>query len=168
MECSKMRGKLLVAALAIEIGLTSQQVEAGIAKTQPFEHRMQPRRVGGALIIDDTYNGNLEGVRAGVALLRELPAQRKWYVTPGLVDQGKDTAAIHRQMGELIASAKPEIVVLMDNSARPYIWEGLQAADFRGEMRIESDPLSFYTNIHLFVAAGDVVLMQNDWTDNYE
>jgi len=32
---------------------------------------------------------------------------------------------------------------------------------------IVDDPLSFYTNLDQIVAAGDVVLMQNDWTDNY-
>ena len=31
-----------------------------------------------------------------------------------------------------------------------------------------SDPLQFYTNLDQFVAAGDIVLMQNDWTDNYQ
>jgi UDP-N-acetylmuramyl pentapeptide synthase len=156
-----------VAALAIELGLTPKQVEDGVAKTKPFEHRMQPRYVGGALLIDDTYNGNLEGVRAGLRLLEDLPAKRRWYVTPGLVDQGKVSAQVHRQIGGLIAAAKPDIVVLMVNSAQPHIWEGLREANFHGEVRTEVNPAEFYTNLPLFLAAGDVVLMQNDWTDNY-
>jgi hypothetical protein len=32
---------------------------------------------------------------------------------------------------------------------------------------IETDPLNFYTNLNLFVATGDLVVMQNDWPDNY-
>ncbi|MDL2363153.1 MAG: Mur ligase family protein, partial [Patescibacteria group bacterium] len=59
-----------VAALAIELGLSLKQVEAGITKTQPFEHRMQPYLLNGAWIVDDTYNGNLEGIRAGTNLLK--------------------------------------------------------------------------------------------------
>ncbi|MDB5181836.1 MAG: hypothetical protein JWP13_599 [Candidatus Saccharibacteria bacterium] len=161
-------GPLSVAAvLAIEFGLTPLQVEKGIAKTVPFEHRMKPRQLSGATIIDDTYNGNLEGIRAGTALLKELPARRKWYVTPGLVDQGKDTAAIHREVGTLIAAAKPDIVVLMKNTVTAHIEEGLRGSGFDGEIRIEHDPLEFYTNLEHFISSGDVVLMQNDWTDNY-
>lgn len=157
----------LAAAISIELGLTEAQVTAGIAKTLPFEHRMQPYRLGGAWIIDDTYNGNIEGVRAGLDLLAELPAKRKLYVTPGLVDQGRETKTVHREVGRLIAKARPDMVVLMENSAAPYIEEGLTAGAFNGELLVESDPLEFYTNLDQFVAAGDLVLMQNDWTDNY-
>lgn len=155
------------AALARELGLSKQHIQAGIAATQPFEHRMRPYVLGGAWIIDDTYNGNIEGIRAGTALLHELPAKRKVYVTPGLVDQGKDTVRIHEEMGQLIARAKPDMVVLMRHSVTPFIQKGLELAGYEGELLLESDPLNFYSNLELFVAAGDVVLMQNDWPDNY-
>ncbi|HEY5668108.1 MAG TPA: Mur ligase family protein [Candidatus Saccharimonadales bacterium] len=157
----------LAAALAAEFGLTDEQIKAGIAVTAPFEHRMQPYPLQGAWIIDDTYNGNIEGIRVGTALLRELPAKRKIYVTPGLVDQGKEAKRVHEEMGKLIAQASPDIVVLMKNSATDPIMRGLRAAGFSKEIVVEDDPLSFYTNLQAFVAAGDVVLMQNDWTDNY-
>ena len=157
----------LVAALAAELGLTDEQIEKGIAHTMPFEHRMQPYELDGAWIIDDTYNGNIEGIRAGTKLLAELPAKRKIYITPGLVDQGREAASVHQQMGELIAAAQPDTVVLMENSATLDISKGLQDAGFAGELLVENNPLDFYTNINTFVASGDVVLMQNDWTDNY-
>ncbi|HSX35732.1 MAG TPA: Mur ligase family protein [Patescibacteria group bacterium] len=157
----------LAAALAHEFGLTPAQIRAGVAKTQPFEHRMQPYQLGGAWVIDDTYNGNIEGVRAGLRLLRELKAKRKIYVTPGLVDQGKDSARIHVGMGNLIADAKPDLVILMQHSVTSDIQKGLAEAGYKGEVRVESDPLEFYKNLQLVVANGDVVLMQNDWPDNY-
>lgn len=156
-----------VAALALELGLTNDQVIAGLAKTKPFEHRMQPYQLGGAWVVDDTYNGNLEGIRAGTALLHQLPAKRKIYVTPGLVDQGEETEAVHITAGELIAAAQPDLVVLMQNSVTDYIARGLRNGGFSGELRLESHPLDFYTNLGHFVAAGDLVVMQNDWTDNY-
>ncbi|HEY1835426.1 MAG TPA: hypothetical protein VGG13_01240, partial [Candidatus Saccharimonadales bacterium] len=97
----------------------------------------------------------------------DLPAKRKLYVTPGLVDQGRETENVHRQMGELIATANPDVVVLMQNSVTAFIQQGLEAANFKNELRLEPDPLNFYTNLNHFVAAGDLVLMQNDWPDNY-
>ena len=157
----------LVAALALKLGLTKSQVITGIAKTAPFEHRMQPYQLAGAWIVDDTYNGNLEGIRAGTQLLRDLKAKRKIYVTPGLVDQGEETERVHREMGELIAVAQPDLVVLMKNSAMAFIEQGLKQGKFKGELRIEPDPLDFYNNLSHFVATGDLVVMQNDWTDNY-
>jgi UDP-N-acetylmuramyl pentapeptide synthase len=158
---------VLAAGLADQFGLDDNQIKAGIAKTMPYEHRMQPRPLAGAWIIDDTYNGNIEGVRAGTALLAALPATRKIYVTPGLVDQGAESQQVHQKMGGLIAAAKPNIVVLMQNSATADIQAGLTAAGYDGEVLLQDDPLQFYTNLDVFVAAGDLVLMQNDWTDNY-
>lgn len=156
-----------VAAFALELGLSEKQVIAGIAKTKPFEHRMQPYQLSSAWVVDDTYNGNLEGIRAGTGLLGELKAKRKIYVTPGLVDQGEETEPVHKEMGKLIAGAKPDLVVLMHNSVTDYIVDGLKTAHFKGELRIETNPLDFYTNLSHFLASGDLVVMQNDWTDNY-
>jgi UDP-N-acetylmuramoyl-tripeptide--D-alanyl-D-alanine ligase len=156
-----------VAAIAYELGLSVEQIQTGMAKTAPFEHRMQPNPINGAWILDDTYNGNIEGIKAGLALLGELHAERKIYVTPGLVDQGAETQAVHAEMGRLIAAAKPDKVVLMKNSVTGYIQQGLEAAGYTKEVQVEEHPLDFYTNLTHVVAAGDVVLMQNDWTDNY-
>jgi UDP-N-acetylmuramoyl-tripeptide--D-alanyl-D-alanine ligase len=156
-----------VAAFAERLGLSLKQIEAGIAETKPFEHRMQPYHLQGAWIIDDTYNGNIEGIRVGTGLLKNLPAKRKIYVTPGLVDQGEETQAVHERMGSYIAKAQPNKVVLMQNSVTGYIQKGLDAAGYTGDVVVEDNPLHFYTNLGLFVAAGDLVLMQNDWPDNY-
>ena len=128
---------------------------------------MQPYLLSGAWIIDDTYNGNLEGIRAGTQLLKYLEAYRKIYVTPGLVDQGEETERVHIEVGELIAAAQPDLVVLMQNSVTDYIQHGLAKAKFAGQVQIKTAPLEFYTNLNHFVAAGDLVVMQNDWTDNY-
>lgn len=156
------------AALAHELGLTAKQIEAGCAKVKPFEHRMQPRSLQGAWIIDDTYNGNIEGMVAGLKLLGELDFKRKMYVTPGLVDQGEETEQVHTKLGETIAAIQPDVVVLMDNSARPVIEKAMKKNKFAGELRIEKKPLEFYLNIEHQLAAGDLILMQNDWTDNYK
>ncbi len=161
-------GPLVAAAIiGSEVGMDSQMIERGVAKTLPYEHRMQPYMLGGAWIIDDTYNGNIEGVKAGLELLDELPAERKIYVTPGLVDQGKVTEQIHNEIGKLIGMTGPDRVVLMDNSVAGYIYAGLSEIGYEGDVQVEEDPLAFYTNLDQFVAAGDLVLLQNDWTDNY-
>lgn len=157
----------LVAALAHEFGLSKAQIKEGIAKTAPFEHRMQPYQLDGAWVIDDTYNGNIEGIRAGTQLLRDLKAKRKIYVTPGLVDQGKEVEEVHQEMGRLIASAQPDIVVLMRHSVTKFIEQGLKDGKFKGQLLIKDDPLDFYNNLQSFVAHGDLIVMQNDWPDNY-
>ncbi len=154
-------------AFALRLGLSKEQVVAAISKTKPFEHRLQPYKLADAWVIDDTYNGNLEGIRAGTQLLKDLSAKRKIYITPGLVDQGVENENVHIEIGKLIADASPDSVVLMKNSVTKYIREGLKIGKYSGKLSIEADPLTFYTNLNHFVASGDLVVMQNDWPDNY-
>jgi UDP-N-acetylmuramoyl-tripeptide--D-alanyl-D-alanine ligase len=156
-----------VAAIAFELGMKPEQIEAGIAKTKPFEHRMQPYQVNDAWIIDDTYNGNIEGLKSGLSLLAALPAKRKIYITPGLVDQGVETKNVHTSLGQAIAESNPDEVVLMKNSVTKYIKRSMEASGYGGKLVVVDDPLDFYTNLGSYVASGDLVLMQNDWTDNY-
>jgi len=155
-----------VAVLALNSGLTIAQIEAGIAKTKAFEHRMELKNISGAHVIDDAYNGNLEGIKAGLKLMSELIATRKIYVTPGLVDQGKDTDKIHNQIGKIILETNPDRVVLMKNSVTDYIIAGLSG--YKGELVIETDPLKYYLNLDKILANGDLLMMQNDWPDNYK
>jgi len=152
--------------IADSVGLTISQIVEGIKSTVPFEHRMQPRHFHGAWLIDDTYNGNSEGVQAGLLFLKDLDAKRKIYITPGLVEQGNKTREVHEKIGRQIAKVA-DVVVLMQNSVTDYIAEGLRSGKFGGKLLVVDDPLEFYANLDLFVAKGDVVLMQNDWTDNF-
>ena len=157
-----------VAAIAIadELGLSIAAIKKGLENVTPFEHRMQPRKLHGAWVIDDTYNGNSDGIAAGLALLKATDAKRRIYVTPGLVEQGNKTQSVHESIGRQIAGSA-DVAVLMKNSVTEYIISGLEEKDFKGELIIIDEPLDFYTNLDQFVAGGDVVLMQNDWTDNY-
>ncbi len=159
----------LCAAVAIghSQGMSKDQIVKGVGKTKPYEHRMEPKQIAGAWVIDDTYNGTIEGMRSGLELLKELTGKRKIYVTPGLVDQGKEKENVHFQLGKYIAQAAPDITVLMRNSATEFIEKGLNEGNYEGNLLIQNNPVEFYSNLDKFVAVGDVVLMQNDWTDNY-
>ena len=129
---------------------------------------MEPRQLGGAWVIDDAYNGNIEGMKAGLSLLKALPAKRRIYVTPGLVDQGVETEAVHLELGRVIGDTAPDTVVLMQNSVTEYIQAGLTESGFTGNIRLESHPLEYYSNLDQHLAAGDVAMLQNDWPDSYK
>jgi UDP-N-acetylmuramyl pentapeptide synthase len=150
----------LAAALAAEFGLTKKQIKAGVAKTKPLAHHMQPYQLHGAWVIDDAAASTIEGFRAGARLLADLPGKRKVYITPGLAGQGKGSMAVNEELGHIIAGAKPDYVVLMEHAVTPAIQKGLEAANYGGETLIEDDPTTFYANLKLFVATGDLVLMQ--------
>lgn len=154
--------------IATSLGLTTEQIEAGIQTTKPFEYRLQPRfGADGVITLDDTYNGNPDGVTAGLEFLTNLKNHRLVYVTPGLVEAGSRVKEVHEQIGRQLAQAKIDLVVLVENSVTPHIQTGLHAANFQGKLMTFPDALTCLAALPNLTKDGDVVLMQNDWPDNY-
>lgn len=153
--------------IARKLGLASEEVRRGVAATKPFEHRLDPRESGGVVTLDDSYNGNPDGARAVIAFLGSLAGRRRFYVTPGLVEMGSRTREVHLEIGRQLAGAGVEKVVLIRNSVTPFIEEGLKDANYSGEVLwFDDGPTAFSALPHLTVP-GDVVLLQNDWPDQY-
>lgn len=157
----------LAADIAERLGLAISQIQSGISKTKPFEHRLELREEAWLTILDDSYNGNPDGVRAAIEFLSELAPRRRVYVTPGLVEMGVHTEEVHKEIGRQLACAGIEKVVLIRNSVTPYIEQGLKEASFKGELSWFDDGPKAYSALHSFSLPGDIVLLQNDWPDQY-
>ena len=157
----------LAAEIAARLNLSDVQIKAGIGKTKPFAHRLEPRvDQSGVVTLDDSYNGNPDGVSAVIEFLAALKA-RRFYVTPGLVEMGARKEAVHRDIGTRLAKANIEKVVLIRNSVTPFIEAGLKDANFAGEILWFSDMPQALSALSHMTISGDVVVIQNDWPDQY-
>jgi UDP-N-acetylmuramoyl-tripeptide--D-alanyl-D-alanine ligase len=153
--------------IARRIGLTPEQIRMGISRTKPFDHRLECKTdKNGVTILDDSYNGNPNGVKAVISFLASLKG-RRFYVTPGLVEMGSRTQEVHKEMGCQLANAGIEHVVLIKNSVTPFIEQGLQKANYTGEILWFNDALSAFAALPHITINGDIVLLQNDWPDQY-
>ncbi len=158
----------LAVELALKLNLNTAQIKAGISNTKPFEHRLQPKTDNdGVVTLDDSYNGNPDGVRAVIDFLGSLKNHRRFYVTPGLVEIGAQTKPVHLEIGKQLAEAQIEKVVLIKNSVTPFIEEGLKKANYQGEIIWFDDALKAFAALPRITVKGDVVLLQNDWPDQY-
>ncbi len=177
-ECFGFRSKLLglhhigplCAAIHIawSLGITMEDIQKGVAKTKPFDHRLAPRALsGGVTLLDDSYNGNPDGVKAVIEFLASLTGRRRFYITPGLVEMGSRTEAVHREIGKNLAKAEIEKVVLIKNSVTPFIEKGLQETGYKGEVIWFEDSLKMLAALPHLTVENDVVLLQNDWPDQY-
>ena len=162
-------GPLCAAAhIATRLGLTPAEIERGIDATKPFEHRLEPRTdAQGVTTLDDSYNGNPDGVRAVIEFLASLRGGRRWYVTPGLVEMGSRKEKVHKEIGKQLARASIEKVILIRNSVTPFIEAGLQEEQYKGELMWFEKALDAFAALPSLTASGDIVLLQNDWPDQY-
>lgn len=90
---------LAAAGVGIALGLSLQQIAAGLQQTPVMAGRLVRKRAqNGALLVDDTYNANLSSVQAAIDLLVTLPG-RPVLVFGDMGELGADAAAIHAEVG---------------------------------------------------------------------
>ncbi|WP_304546364.1 Mur ligase family protein [Sulfurimonas microaerophilic] len=75
--------------IAKQFGMSNEEIKKAVANLKPVEHRLQKIEAGGKIIIDDGYNGNIDGMLEGVRLC-SLHSGDKVIVTPGLVESSDE------------------------------------------------------------------------------
>ncbi len=155
--------------LAKKLGLTDREIETGLKKIKTPAHRLQPvlNPEKNILVIDDSYNGNPDGVEEAIKTLSLFKKRRKVFITPGLVEIGDKNREVHQRIGQRLNDVV-DLVILIKNSVTPYIEEGLTKNGFNKECILWFDSMTeAQNNLGKYLKTGDVVLFQNDWPDNY-
>jgi UDP-N-acetylmuramoyl-tripeptide--D-alanyl-D-alanine ligase len=70
-------------------GMSNEEIIKAVRKLKPVEHRLELIKAGGKIILDDGYNGNIDGMLEGVRLCSTHEG-RKVIVTPGLVESSDE------------------------------------------------------------------------------
>jgi UDP-N-acetylmuramoyl-tripeptide--D-alanyl-D-alanine ligase len=155
--------------IAHHLELTNTEIMEGIKHLQPIPHRLQPlyNPKTNILVIDDSYNGNPDGVREAIHTLKRFTTRRKLYITPGLVELGETSKKIHYTIGNWLHNVA-DIVILIKNSATPSIEKGLKDNGYDEHNIIFFDTApEAHRALKDMLQPNDVILFQNDWTDNY-
>lgn len=76
--------------IAKSFGMSDEEIQRAVKKLEPVEHRLQMIKAGGKLILDDGYNGNIDGMLEGVRLCSLHRDGKKVIVTPGLVESSDE------------------------------------------------------------------------------
>lgn len=158
---------VLCAAVAHGLGLTLQQIAAGIARLTPVEHRLQLiHGAGGVTVIDDAFNANPAGAKAAMEVLAGFPGRRV-VVTPGMVELGGEEESLNRAFGRQIARAADVALLIGARRTKP-IFEGIVAEGFPQEnIHVLNDLEQATAYLAREGRPGDVVLFENDLPDNY-
>ncbi|RAX54308.1 UDP-MurNac-pentapeptide presynthetase MurF [Helicobacter sp. 16-1353] len=72
--------------IALRFGMKPKEIQELVSKIQPIEHRLEKIEANGKIILDDSFNGNLNGIREAIRLASLHKGGKKIIVTPGLVE----------------------------------------------------------------------------------
>ena len=158
---------ILCANVCLMLGLTVEEIEKGIQKLVPSAHRLALVPSSSALtIIDDAYNGSVEGATAALEVLASYNT-KKIVITPGLVELGKEQYSSNKQLGLLIAE-KADYIIINGTTNFEALEEGLKEGGMPEEKILRAGSLKqAVTQLYDITEPGDVVLFENDLPDNY-
>ena len=92
----------MAAAIGRRLGLTGEEIAAGVAAYTTVGSRMHLIRLPGErLVIDDCYNANPQSMAEGLRMLAASPARHRVAVLGDMGELGQLTAQAHRDMGAL-------------------------------------------------------------------
>ena len=157
----------LAAAVAYKIGLTPEEIAHGINRIQSIGHRLElvPNNRN-IVIIDDSYNGNVNGVEAALEVLDTFGG-RKIVLTPGLVELGKQENLANLAFGQKLAAHADVVIIIGKHNAEMLI-NGLTAGGMdKSNIFFAKSLNKGNAMLNEMLAPGDVVLFENDLPDNY-
>ncbi|MGQ0742919.1 MAG: UDP-N-acetylmuramoyl-tripeptide--D-alanyl-D-alanine ligase [Acidimicrobiales bacterium] len=98
----QVHNALAAAAAAFVLGLTPQEVSAGLEAARLSRWRMEIARApGGALVINDAYNANPRSMEAALAALAAAAADRRIALLGPMAELGDLSVEAHSQIGDL-------------------------------------------------------------------
>ncbi|MEA3372375.1 MAG: UDP-N-acetylmuramoyl-tripeptide--D-alanyl-D-alanine ligase, partial [Campylobacterota bacterium] len=139
--------------VAKEMGMSNEEIVDAVANLHSVEHRLQRIDAGGKIILDDGYNGNIDGMLEGIRLC-SLHGGRKVIVTPGLVES---TAELNLQLINAINDVF-DIAIITGKLNSELYDNHLKVS----QKIILHDKGALETILGQHTKAGDIILFAND------
>ncbi|MGL6070103.1 UDP-N-acetylmuramoyl-tripeptide--D-alanyl-D-alanine ligase [Craterilacuibacter sp.] len=113
-----VRNALAAAAVALSLDVPLASIAAGLTAFGGVKGRLQlGRAVGGARLIDDSYNANPDSMQAGIRVLAGYPAPRI-FVMGDIGELGAEAPAMHAEVGAAAAAAGIESLLTLGELSR--------------------------------------------------
>lgn len=161
----------LVAAIgmAFMLGLDPKTIQSSVAQIASSPHRLELIQFGQldkskkCILIDNAYSSNEDGFMKIIADLGSLPG-KKALITPGIIELGDHTRAIHEKIGREAAKVFDRIILVGRNERTENLAHGIGQ-----KVKIDHLPnnSSVWPTIDALAKTYDWILLENDLPDNF-
>lgn len=155
------------AAVAYALGMTPDEIRLAAKRIEAAPHRLELRRRGNDLLIDDAYNANPAGTRAALDALSLIEGTRV-IVTPGMIELGEESEKFNYRLGCDAAKICDHIVLVGERQTAPIAKGAMESGFSKERLRVferVQDAIDYAFTIPTDTRR--VVLIENDLPDNY-
>lgn len=154
--------------MACALGAQPAFAVACMGNLPPVDNRLVLDKGSRVSYLRDAYNSNPTGFEAALDVLKNLPAQRRIVITPGMIELGDMQYEENKRLATMAASVCDRIYVV-GTTNRDAILAGLTEANFPRTKTIIADTRDeAFNTLAEQSAEGDLVLIENDLGDLHE
>lgn len=151
-------------AIALKLKVSYDDIVKAISLLKPVEHRLELKKVGDVIIIDDAFNSNPDGSKMALEVL-DLMKGKKIIVTPGMIELGEKQYELNKRFGEYISEVVDDVILIGEKQTQP-ILDGLNEKHFdKDHIYILNDVKKAFSLINEIKDKNTYVLLENDLPD---
>jgi UDP-N-acetylmuramoyl-tripeptide--D-alanyl-D-alanine ligase len=155
-------------AVGLHLGMRLPTMLLAVSEMEPIEHRLELKRQGSILVIDDAFNSNPVGAANAVEILSQFQGGRRVIITPGMVELGDLEEKANFDFGVAIGRAHLDRVYLVGPERSRPIHDGiLSAGGDPDAIRTVRTLFEANNDLKTWLQPGDIVLYENDLPDTY-
>ncbi len=149
---------LAAVSVADRLGLSLEQIRAGIERAGTISGRTNMIRVNDMLVIDDCYNANPVSMKASLDVLSRADG-RKIAVLGDMGELGEKEKELHYSVGEYLATKEVDALFTAGNLSRE-IAKAVTEQQGSCQLHVFDDRESMTEALLEYVKKGDVVLIK--------
>ncbi len=160
---SNLENLIAAIGMAFMLGIEPQLTQKAVEDIAPSPHRLELVKIGEATLIDNAYSSNELGFTRIITDLKSLPG-KKALITPGIIELGTHTAAIHEKIGKEAADVFDQIVLVGRSERTENLAHGIA-----GKVKVDylDNNSSVWPTIDALSRKYDWILLENDLPDNF-
>jgi UDP-N-acetylmuramoyl-tripeptide--D-alanyl-D-alanine ligase len=155
-----IRNILAGVAVARLFGIETEDAVQPVGALEPGKMRGERLTRNGIDIINDCYNSNPDAVRGMLDVLRDIPARRKIAVLGEMLELGRWSEPLHRDVGDYAARCGVTVLVGIRGDARFLVESAVNAGLSSDAAFFFEDPADAGVQLRAIAREGDAILFK--------
>ena len=147
-------------AVARVSGIAPADLIDAVGRLQPGRMRGERFTHRGILILNDCYNSNPDAARAMIDVLRDTPAQRRVAVLGEMLELGRWSEILHRDVGRYAAESGMSVLIGIRGAAKSLVDAAVKAGLAEAAAYFFETPESAGEHLRGIAREGDAVLFK--------
>ena len=150
------------AAVGLEMGLTDDEISAGVAAYETVGRRANVTDTGYITLVDDCYNANPDSVMCAIDSLKTING-RKVCILGDMLEMGENKAGLHAQVGKYASDNGADLLLTVGELSR----YTCTAAEEINSLHFESNA-ELISKLPELIRKGDTVLVKASHSMKFE